>query len=457
MSTRSGKRFFVLILFITLSWLVLKVCLPRSQLKYAAPTLLPHTERKMMCSGFWIGIHPYPDRHILNSAQVSALNLKTETESGLINNILNIGPVYQGEKLREILRRESGNFLKGRFYNARGWKVNSRFYSRMEEKMRIENIPSEINARYGFILRYADQRILPTEEIITAAPFDLDFDELQNSSLDAGTPLAILHEDGEGEWFYVVTPTSLGWVKKEFVAVCSYNQMKEYLEKDFCVVTAAKTGIFWDPVLTQYYEYARMGAKFAINSQGADFVGVIVPFYDGKKGFYQKQAYLKKEDVSIGFLPYTPRTVIEQAFKMLNAPYGWGGLNGEQDCSSFLQEIFATVGISLPRNSADQAKTGTKIAEFKEFADNEKKILFLFQECAGGVNLLYLKGHIVLYLGQFNGRFYVIHETSGYKERAWWHDRVRTLRRAVVSDLSLGQGSAKGSFLERVLAIIKVQ
>ncbi|MBU4252093.1 MAG: SH3 domain-containing protein [Candidatus Omnitrophica bacterium] len=447
MSIKTGKKVFAGILFITFFWLILKFCLPHGQLKYAAPTLLPHTEWRMKCSGFWIGLHPYPDRVILNSAQVSALNLRTETEPGLINNILNIGPFYQGGKLRENLRRELGGFLKGRFYNAKGWKTGNQFYRRIEENTRIENIPSTINVRYGFILGYVDQRVLPARDIITAVPFDFDFDELQNSSLDAGTPLAILHETIDKEWFYAVTPASSGWVQKKFVAVCSYSQMADYLKKDFCVVTAAKTGIFWDSVLTQYYEYARMGAKFAINSQGVDSIGIIVPFYDEKRGFYERTAYLKKEDVSIGFLPYTPRTVIEQAFKMLNAPYGWGGVNGEQDCSSFLQEIFATVGILLPRNSADQAKAGIKTAEFKEHSDNEKKLLFLARECAGGVNLLKLKGHIVLYLGQFNGRFYVIHETSGYRERVWWHDRVRVLRRVVVSDLSLGQGSAKGALL----------
>lgn len=456
MLIKSGKKIFVVISFMVLSFLILKFCLPQGLLRYAAPTLLPHTEWKMKCSGFWIGLHPYPDRVILNSAQVSALNLKTETQVKLISNILNIGPFYHGEKLRENLRRELGGVMKGRFYNDKGLRAGNQFYCKIEGKMQIGNIPSEINVRYGFILRYADQRILPTQEIITAVPFDLDFDELQNSSLDAGTPLAILHEDGDKEWFYVVTPTSSGWVKKEFVAVCSYNQMRDYLEKDFCVVTAAKTGIFWDSVLSRYYEYARMGAKFAVKNQGADFVEITVPFYDEKRDFYERTAYLKKEDVNIGFLPYTPRRIIEQAFKMLNAPYGWGGVNGEQDCSSFLQEIFAAVGIVLPRNSADQSKAGIKTAEFKEHSDSEKKILFLSRECAGGIDLLYLKGHIMLYLGQFNGRFYVIHETSGYRERVWWHDRVRTVRRVVVSDLSLGEGSTKGSLLEKVLAIIKV-
>ncbi len=41
---------------------------------------------------------------------------------------------------------------------------------------------------------------------------------------------------------------------------------------------------------------------------------------------------------------------------MLNQPYGWGDMYGEQDCSRFLQMVFATVGIMLPRDSKDQAQ-----------------------------------------------------------------------------------------------------
>ena len=65
---------------------------------------------------------------------------------------------------------------------------------------------------------------------------------------------------------------------------------------------------------------------------------------------------MNEEDVHPGFLPYTARNIYKQALVMLNQPYGWGDMYGEQDCSRFLQMVFATVGIMLPRDSKDQAQ-----------------------------------------------------------------------------------------------------
>ena len=159
---------------------------------------------------------------------------------------------------------------------------------------------------------------------------------------------------------------------------------------------------------------------------------------------------MKKKDVHKGYLPYTPRNIIEQAFSLLNAPYGWGGMYGEQDCSRFIQEIFATVGINMPRNSTDQAKVGELIARFDEKTKEEEKIKIILSRAIGGITTLRLKGHIMLYLGSVNGRPYVIHETWGYKEKGFLRDRIRVINKVVISDLSLGKDSKNGSLLKRI-------
>ena len=163
--------------------------------------------------------------------------------------------------------------------------------------------------------------------------------------------------------------------------------------------------------------------------------------------------YIQIKDTHDGFLAYTPRNIIEQAFELLNTPYGWGGMYGEQDCSAFLQEIFSTVGIHLPRNSSAQAKVGKLLGEFDKNVSSAKKLEVLSKDAVGGATILSLKGHIMLFLGTFGGRAYTIHETWGYREHGWWRDRVRVLNRVVVSDLSLGEGSHKGSLLERLLSV----
>ncbi|MFA5363362.1 MAG: SH3 domain-containing protein [Candidatus Omnitrophota bacterium] len=434
---------------------------------YAAPSVLPHTSREMRSPGFWISRHPFSDRVILDDEGIKRFNQKTEHELKFIKTIAEMGQVYPGDNVRCQLREGINEFLKTRLYGRQGKRAGRRYFVRIRENMNIGSIAAEVPVRYAFVRRCSDQRLLPTADIFTERPFDADFDQVQNSSLDAGTPMAVLHETIDGMWCYGITFSSSGWVRKEQVVFCSREDMRVFTDKkDFYVVTAPKTDIFLDPLCTQYFDTVRMGAKFPVwagnaaagsSTPGEEAVCIEFPFSDETGAFYIRQAYVRREDVHKGFLRYTPRNVIEQAFKMLNAPYGWGGVNGEQDCSAFLQEVFAVVGISLPRNSGAQGQTGSLSADFSTGNfPAQSKFSSLKENGIPGVSLLQLKGHVLLYLGEMNGRVYAIHGTSGYRERLLFGERVRRLMKVVVSDLSLGEGGSKGSLLERLLRITDV-
>lgn len=59
---------------------------------------------------------------------------------------------------------------------------------------------------------------------------------------------------------------------------------------------------------------------------------------------------------------YSSSAVLNEAYKYIGVPYVWGGStpNGF-DCSGFTQYVFGKVGVSLPRVSREQAKTGTYV------------------------------------------------------------------------------------------------
>jgi hypothetical protein len=59
----------------------------------------------------------------------------------------------------------------------------------------------------------------------------------------------------------------------------------------------------------------------------------------------------------------------------------------------------------------------------------------------------------MLYLGQEDGRLYAIHAVWAYREKGVDGDTAKVLGRVVVSDLSLGEGSSKGSLLERIVDV----
>jgi len=422
------------------------------RLYFAAPTLLPGTERRMKTPGFWLSRHPFPDKLILSPDDLKDLNLYIEDELKLRRDITGIALRFSGEEISSGLKDTLNRFHKRGLYLANGKKASPAFYQKIKENLNLDGISSEIKTRFGFVISYVDQRILPAKVGLYAKRKDIDFDELQNSALDIGTPLAVLHKSLDDKWYYAIGPLSLGWVEAEKVALCRLGQLKNFLEHpSFVVVIKAKGDIFLNPSLSDYYDYARMGARFPLCGKGDMGVAkVAIPFRKEDGTFFQKTAYIRKDEVHQGHVPYTARNVIRQAFELLNTPYGWGGMYGEQDCSRFIQEIFATVGIALPRNSSQQARVGFLLEEFDRDSTEQEKIDGLARRGIGGITLLYLRGHIMLFLGMVDDSPYAIHSIWAYRQKAGRGNIIRVVNRVAVSNLSLGKGSKKGSLLERL-------
>lgn len=360
----------------------------------AAPSVLAHTSREMKTAGFWISRHPSPDDVIMTPERIAAFNARIQNDQKLTKDIFKV----MGTALR-----------------------------------------------YGIITRYTDQRFSPTAEGLYDQADDIDFDQLQNSTLDVGTPVAVVRQSPDKQWFYVLGADSDGWVKASNVAVGDMKTVQEYaLAQNFIVVTAPKADIFADKARTQWVEYARMGTRLALVTLGPDTVEVKIPA-SGKEGQLTfMSGYMNAEDVHPGYLTFSPRMLIKQALRMLNTPYGWGGMYGEQDCSAFMQEIFSTVGVHLPRDSKNQALVG-------------REVTGPLSTAVAGITLLPMKGHIMLYLGMVDGRPYAIHEIWAYRQDKGGEDVARVLNRVVVSDLSLGQGSRRGSLLKRLSGIREVR
>lgn len=395
----------------------------------SAPSVLPGTERDMKSPGFWISRHPSPDALILGAEELKMFHQKLVKE-GLTKDLFSID-AFDLNVSRTQIQNEIKKFEHGDYFDREGKLVSRALFKRINENLSIEDI-KDIVPRHAFVVRQSDQRLLPTDAILTAEPFDLEFDEVQNSSLDAGSPVVVFYETLDEKWAYTQTSASAGWVKKENLAFVSSDEFKNLLSSEkFVVVTAAKADLYLDEARTKYYDYVRMGTRLALLGGSGDVDEVeIAP---------GQNLFISRQDVHNGFLAYTPRHIIEQAFKMLNEPYGWGGMNGEQDCSAFLKGVFATVGIELPRNSGEQGRTG--------------KLVKNLSDAMPGIAVAQMKGHIVLYLGIYDGRPFVIHEAYAYREPAEGEDRVRVFNRVAVSDLNLGQGSKKGSLLERIVSV----
>ena len=454
-----------LYLFVALMFVSIGCAQSRGIILYSPPSSLPHTTPEMQTAGFWIGRHPGPDKVVLSPAEIQHLNQSIREELKLAKDLSVWPSATSGEELRATLQKTLTD-LQGRdLMLLEGKKPSPAYWDSARQAMDLSAVPAEIRRQYGLIVRYADQRFLPMEEGLYAQAYDEDFDELQNSALDIATPVVVLHHSRDGQWLWVESSTSVGWVKAKNVALATEDQVKPFWStpsfdklrmvsgvEPFVVVTVPKADIYLNREMTDFNGSVLMGTRLPLMRFDGDFAQVTIPHREVDGSATLVPGFIATSEVREGYLPYTPRQILLQAFKMLHQPYGWGGMYGSQDCSRFLQEVFATVGVALPRDSKNQIQVGTRLIDWEDSAPGADKTLVLTDFAVGGITLLGMKGHILLYLGSVDGRLYAIHCVWGYRKPAPSGDKTYVLNRVVVSELTLGEGSKRGSLLDRLNA-----
>jgi hypothetical protein len=126
-------------------------------------------------------------------------------------------------------------------------------------------------------------------------------------------------------------------------------------------------------------------------------------------------ARIAKEDARPHPLPFTADHVALIGAELLKAPYGWGELYRDRDCSATTRDFFLPFGVWLPRNSREQLKSGP----FVSLANlpNAEKEKIIREQGAPFQTLLYRKGHIMLYAGLHEGKPVALHDTWALRFR----------------------------------------
>ncbi len=358
---------------------------------------------------FWISKLKYPDRTIMNKVQIKQLNKQTAEVKRVIFPPQNFDTSYSGDWVRGKLAKLQTFLSEKAFYTEEGDAIGDALTKVLQANSNIATVPDTITTRYALVVDYANHRVSPTQQTLLKEPQQHYFDRNQNAALDIGTPLAILHQSSDKKWYFALSPSSYGWIAAEDIALTTQKKMLAFAQSKNFVVTINPKNALW--INHHYDNFVRMGVRLPYLGRLGIYMQVQIPKRDDEGALLLHTALIKRSDVHHGYLAYTQRTIITQAFKFLNAPYGWGGMFGEQDCSKYLQEIYSTVGIQLPRNSAEQAKVGKALIRFQ--GDTSKRSTVLIQEGIPATTLLHLPGHIMLYLGSYEGVPYMIHTVWG--------------------------------------------
>ncbi|MDZ4183153.1 MAG: SH3 domain-containing protein [Candidatus Cloacimonadaceae bacterium] len=449
---RSSRAIFVsLLLIIALSLSAQNGKVP---INHATKTMLPHVSFDMRTAGYWIARHPYPDSLIMNAQQIKDFSASI-VRKGSISEMHKISGSISGSHIKGGINDALKLVSSMSLYDSLGQRVPSSYWNPIRQNCNLGAIRGSVRIRYGFPSSYASQRLAPTSDNLNKIIFDTEFDEVQNSGYDIGTPHVFYHESADGKWIYGASAVTSGWYRMQDVCFMTRELWLDYqLDKDFAVVTSARADIWLDEKKMQHGGYLRMGSKLPLEGEDGDYYIVLIPIREPGGEGRIAEARILKSDLHPGYLEYRPRNVLNLAFRLLDKPYGWADAYGDTDCSSTMRAIFGCFGINLPRNSARQEQAGKLVQKFTGNESSAVRELAIIKKSIGGITLLRRPGHITLYLGSVNGRAYILQNTWAYRTlNDKKEDEVNVINSVVVSDMYLGYGSARSSMIEEVSGI----
>jgi len=393
---------------------------------------LPGVTPAMQSASFWTGKLAAKNRLIMDRGGIDAFNREIRRQSpSIVFDLAAYPQTLDRETLAAMLR---GTRYPSRPLYAGGVPVAASLQAALREQVNLDGLRARNEVRYALAVARADLRTFPTAQGVFDSPDDDEFDLFQETIVNPAEPLLILHRSRDGRWYYVQTVNYRGWLAADAVAVVpgrdAWLAYAARADLDFLVVTAAnlqvKTSDNAPPVVFE------MGARIPLAGRGPSGYRIELPVR-GRDGLavFAQTVLPADSDVSVGYLPYTGENILRQAFKLQNVRYGWGGLFGGVDCSSFVMDIYRTVGIILPRN-ADQQRATAGIARDLRGLSPAAKATVLRSLRPGAA--FFKRGHVVLYLGEDNGRGFVIHALTAYRDAA---SRDVPVMRVVVSAVDM--------------------
>jgi hypothetical protein len=401
---------------------------------------------------FWIKKLKNPDETVLSAEEIDTLNSMILESIDHMTDIGSMPDYVSGDRVFEWLW--TGFILNpGVKYDSSGQRLSEEFLDSVAYNMGLDAIAEEGEVRFGVVVTRGDIRALPTDTAMFAGRGRGGFDTIQYTSAHPSEPVALLHTSRDGEWGFFQTSTLRGWMRMDRVAFGGRDDLISK-DEDFLVVTGSKVRIYGDPAMKKPLSEVKMGALLRYDAQrGAKEPWKVLFPEKGEQGeLVWTEAYLSpKADVHVGYLSYTRRNIIIQAFKMLGEEYGWGGKDGRRDCSLFIKDLFATVGLNLPRNSRQQGSTGDVKAS-RAAARSYGEITEALRSADPGITLLTLNGHVMLHIGDHKGKPYVIHQIFGYNDGR----RMKLINKTAVTGLDLGKRSRAGSFKKRLRSVTEV-
>lgn len=318
-------------------------------------------------------------------------------------------------------------------YRAKGSIIRASIYNQWIANANYDNIDSK---KYKAItIRRTDVKSLPTSSAFFRDPKKtgegFPFDYNQNSALHINVPLYISHFSKDNKWAFVRASYSFGWVKTSDLALVSNDFIKTFKNDNYAMVIKDNLRLYND---NKDISIVKIGALFPISEDQQ----YLVASRDAKgRAHIEKVTVSNSDIIAKKPLPFTAKNVGMLAKEFYGEPYGWGGSYDCRDCSATTRDFLGAFGIFLRRNSSKQAEDGNGISiEGLAKAKKKQKII---KDAEPFRSLLYVPGHVVLYLGEYKGEPVIMHTYWGIRKK----DRTKLITaRTIISSTEPGKERA---------------
>lgn len=350
-------------------------------------------------AAYWTQRNPQGDAVLLTPSQVEATNESLRRRNDTLTDLSMMPESVSGAEVQERIEKVQaiGDFdtaSQPDLYK-NGSALTAYSYSFARKNCNIAALPETVTVRYGVVTRRANLRLLPETAGWFESAGDVHYDTLQATALDPAEPVAVLGDSYDKKFAFVRTRFYDGWLAKSDFAETDRTTWEGFVHPaDFAVVTANKTTIANGAEESLLFQ---MGAKIPLTAGANGAKVLLLPVSDNGALKIVKRPTAFDDTLHEGFLPCTENNFVRQGFRFLGDEYGWGGLDDSVDCSSFVGDVYRSMGIELPRDADQQAKSMPSVIDLTGMGEADR--LAALESCVPGT-LLANNTHVMMYLGQ---------------------------------------------------------
>ena len=303
------------------------------------------------------------------------------------------------------------------------------WFAEMKKNVADADVSGLTQKKYAICTKRADLWMAPNSEPVGWSATDPD-DEFMNSSINVNEPFVIDMVTADGKFCHGYSSNCSGWVEADHFAISdekdTWLAQWDLKSSEVLVVTTSHITLEKsnrDPATsevdlmlgTQLPLIPRDQLPENIAERGTWYNHVVwLPTRDASGKFVRSPALISSHhNVSVGYLPLTKKNILKVAFSCLGDRYGWGGMLNAMDCSMYTRSIYRCFGLELPRNTTWQRAMPTYKVDFGPMTDKEKKAAI--SKLPAGA-LLMFSGHITMYIGEVDGKQYVISDLGSLSE-----------------------------------------